>query len=288
MTISPARNPTPSEGVQASLVDVLRRSLLALGGGLALVLGLGGLFFVPSHTDAETRTPGPSAERPSVASETPEAPAVRVPFVEPPRDEPPATDAAARVLAVLDDVRTNLRDTRYQHTTVVNESLGRYRWDCSGMADWVLGKARLRRARAALQRSRPVARTFFETIRRAPTERSARGWERLTRIEDARPGDVFAWLRPPDWPRRNTGHVGFVVAAPRRVNAWPGAYVVRIADATSVPHQDDTRDGTHAEGGYGEGTILWMTDAGRALGYGWHGIHSRGWVETEALFGRLH
>jgi len=273
-------------------VDRLRQVLLAFG-GFGFVLALGASFAVPSRTDAETRR-APTGDAASGdgsdgdPGEAPEdAPREHVPFVEPARDLPPVTAAATRVLDVLADVRTNVRDTRYQHTTVVNERLGRYRWDCSGMADWVLEKARLRRARAALQRSRPVARTFFEAIRRAPTGRAAQGWERLPRIEDARPGDVFAWLRPPDWPRRNTGHVGFVLAAPRRVNAWPGAYVVRIADATSVPHQDDTRTWP-GEGGYGEGTILWMTDAGRAFGYGWHGIHSRGYVETEALFGRLH
>lgn len=276
--------------VQAVLVDRLRHVILALG-GFALVLALGASLMAPSRTDAETRTSVHSedAEASEDTSEDAEdsQSRVQVPFVEPAHDFPPATDAASRVLSVLADVRTNLRDTRYQHNTVVNERLGRYRWDCSGMADWVLEKARLRRARTALQRSRPVARTFFEVIRRAPTGRAAQGWERLPRIQDARPGDVFAWLRPPDWPRRNTGHVGFVLAAPRRVNAWPGAYVVRIADATSVPHQDDTRTWP-GNGGYGEGTILWMTDAGRAFGYGWHGIHSRGYVETEALFGRLH
>lgn len=274
-------------------MDRLRQVLLAFG-GFGFVLALGASIAIPSRTDAETRR-APTGDTASGdgsggdGAEAPDddAPRVHVPFVEPAHDLPAATGAASRVLDVLDDVRTNLRDTRYQHTTVVNERLGRYRWDCSGMADWVLEKARLRRARAALQRSRPVARTFFEAIRRAPTGRAAQGWERLPRIEDARPGDVFAWLRPPDWPRRNTGHVGFVLAAPRRVNAWPGAYVVRIADATSVPHQDDTRTWP-GEGGYGEGTILWMTDAGRAFGYGWHGIHSRGYVETEALFGRLH
>lgn len=273
------------ERVQALLVEWLRRSLLTLG-ALAFAVALGAATMVPSRGDAETRDSS-AARAPSTEVAPPEPPSPPAPFVAPARDLPPATEAAARIVGVLEGVRANLRDTRYQHTTAVNERLGRYRWDCSGMADWVLGKARLRRARAALQRSRPVARTFFETIRRAPTGRAARGWERLERIEDARPGDVFAWLRPPDWPRRNTGHVGFVVGAPRRVNAWPGAYVVRIADATSVPHQDDTR-AWPGEGGYGEGTILWMTEAGRALGYGWQGVHSRGWVATEALFGRLH
>jgi hypothetical protein len=254
-----------------------------VSGGLAAVAAIGFGFWLPTNVEAS-----PNKERTLVGREAPPPPPQPAqPFLQPPRDLQPGGPGGERVLSVLDGVRENLRETRYQHRTVVNERRGRYLWDCSGMADWVLGKARLRRARRALNRSRPVARSFFRTIDRAPTERARRGWQKMDHIENVRPGDVFAWLRPPDWPNRNTGHVGFVLAAPRRVNRWPGMYIVRIADATSVPHQDDTRTWP-GEGGYGEGTILWTSDGlGQALAYGWHGVRSRGVVETRAVFGRL-
>ena len=270
--------------------SALEKVILALGTSAAL--GAVGLGIWSTDANAHPRQDGvPMTERQAKeGGDTNAAPVARrprTPFLQPPRDLPPAGRGGERVMSVLEGVRENLRETRYQHRTVVSERRGRYLWDCSGMADWVLEKARLRRARRALNRSRPVARTFFRTIDRAPTDRARRGWQKIEHIEDVRPGDVFAWLRPPDWPRRNTGHTGFVIEAPRRVNHWPGMYIVRIADATSVPHQDDTRSWP-GDGGYGEGTILWTTDgAGEALAYGWHGVRSRGVVTTRAVFGRV-
>ncbi|MEM9067570.1 MAG: hypothetical protein AAGE52_03660 [Myxococcota bacterium] len=256
------------------------RSLITLVGGAGAAVAL--VFAFRADPPAPARADSTSRPRDPIPVMVPPQP-----FLAPRREEPAATPAAERVLETLAGVRENLRETRYQHRTVVRERRGKYLWDCSGMADWVLRRA-ARRAQRALHRERPVARTFFRTIDRAPTDRARRGWQKIAHIEDVRPGDVFAWLRPPNWPRRNTGHVGFVLEAPRRVNHWPGAYVVRIADSTSVPHQDDTRD-LRGEGGYGEGTILWMTDgAGTALSYGWFGALSPGVVETRAVFGRVH
>lgn len=198
----------------------------------------------------------------------------------------PANAAAGRVLARLARIEQRMSRTRYQHQTVVNEHRGLYLWDCSGMADWVLART-ARRAQRRLRSERPVARTFFRVIDRAPTDRAQGGWQRMAHIEDARPGDLFAWLRPPDWPRRNTGHVGFVLSVPRPAPGIPGAYLVRIADATSIPHEDDTRS-YPGDGGYGKGTILFATDGnGQVTGYGWHGSMSQRVVLTRAVFGRV-
>ena len=52
--------------------------------------------------------------------------------------------------------------------------------------------------------------------------------------------------------------VGVVRSAPVPVPTLPRAYLVRIVDSTSEPHQDDTRrDGRT---GLGEGTMLFLTD----------------------------
>lgn len=198
----------------------------------------------------------------------------------------PASRAGARVLETLDRIRRELRVTRYQHNTVVRERDGLFAWDCSGMASWVMSRS-APRALASVGGDRPVARDFYRAIARAPTGRARGGWQRLTHIEEARPGDVFAWLRPLDWPPRNTGHVGFLLATPTSVPWLEHAYVVRIADATSIAHQDDTR-ANYADGGYGEGTLMFLTDgAGHGTAYAWHGTFSGASVETGIVFGRL-
>lgn len=200
---------------------------------------------------------------------------------------PPATARGARVLEVLDRVRSGLRQTRYQPATVVRERDGLYLWDCSGMAAWVLRRA-APHAMRAITRARPVARDFVGVIERAPTARPRGGWQRIERVEDARPGDVFAWRRPRGFPSRNTGHVGFVVEAPIPVPAIPGAWAVRIADSTSWGHEDDTRP-SDGVGGFGMGTLVFLTDAaGRGTHYGWAGTRSEGYVVTPIVFGRVH
>ena len=67
-----------------------------------------------------------------------------------------------------------------------------------------------------------------------------------------------------------------------------GGYTVRVADATSLPHGDDTRD-RDGDGGFGHGTLLFVTDgSGDAWAYGWFGLDSRGVIRTDIVFGRLH
>lgn len=201
----------------------------------------------------------------------------------------PATRRAARVLGVLADVRDSMRSTRYQHRTYVSERRGVYRWDCSGMADWIITRVS-RRARRALYSERPVARTFYRLIERSPTEGHRRGWQEIESIADARPGDVFAWLTSRAIRSQSTGHVGFVLETPRPSPRIRNGWLVRIADATSYPHQRDTRSPT-GDGGYGEGTIMFITadgDPTQVIGYGWLGDDYPQYLPTRIRFGRIH
>jgi hypothetical protein len=198
----------------------------------------------------------------------------------------PASRAARKVIDVVERIRRTLTETRYQHVTDVDESAGRYAWDCSGMAAWILRRG-APRALAALDSERPVARDFHQVIARAPAVPDRTAWHRLPNIESLRPGDLFAWVRPPKWPSQSTGHVGFVLSRAERVALVPGAYAVRVVDATSLPHQNDTRPADGA-GGFGEGTLLLMTDeAHRPTAYGWYGTESRVVVVTKIVLGRL-
>jgi hypothetical protein len=231
---------------------------------------------LPAVTSAE--------ELPTWWFERPE-PVSGLPEPEPSGEVEPASRPARKLIALKQKVQDNLTYTAYEHRTRVRPSEGVYIWDCSAMAGWMLRKV-APKARKAMDKGRPVARDFYRQIKRSPTRRSKEGWRRIAHIEDVRPGDMFAWERPKGFPSKNTGHVGFAIEAPRAVPDWPGAYTVRIVDATSLPHEDDTRapDG----GGIGEGTILFMTDdEGRGIGYGWHGNRSRGVILTRIGFARL-
>jgi hypothetical protein len=225
------------------------------------------------------------------SSELPEYPDF-VRRIEPPLTAPsflpsePATRAARRLLAVVGRVRDSLVQTRYEHVTRVRVRQGMYLWDCSGMAAWML-KRSAPRALLALGSGRPVARDFHRVIGRAPAQRARNGWQRLAHIADARPGDVIAWVKPRGSTSRNTGHVAFLLETPMAVADRDGTWAVRIVDATSFGHQNDTR-APGSGGGYGEGTLLVLTDSdGKPYAYGWHGTLSQAVMLTSIVLGRL-
>jgi hypothetical protein len=215
-----------------------------------------------------------------------------------PADAPgPATSRSHRALALLESVYTTMRDVEYRHATRIDRRAGVYHFDCSGLCNWVLGRVS-KTALAALDRERPVAATYERTIRHAHPGRVRNGWRNVMDLEEVCPGDVFAWKRPPDWPRKNsnTGHVGFVIDKPRPLAGFAGleghedvtmhAYLVRVVDSTRWAHHEDTRE----EGGtgFGLGTLLFVTDAERRpTHYGWHGPSSHRVVATSIAFGRF-
>lgn len=200
-------------------------------------------------------------------------------------EQQPGSRAGERVQDRVGWLQGNIKSGKYDHRLTIRRDEGYYAWDCSAMVTWVLERD-APRARKAVNKKRPVAVSYYRTIKAAPKKRARNGWRRLAHIEDVRPGDIFAWKRPPDFPSKNTGHVGFVVETPRPVPGLPGNYWVRIADASSYVHGGDTRR-EEGPGGFGIGTILFTTDGeGRGTGYGWHG-DPRWVVETEVVFGRV-
>jgi len=180
-----------------------------------------------------------------------------------------------------------MRETGYRHALSVDERHGRYFFDCSIMVQWVLRQAAPRTVAqfAGLDRARAIH--FVRAIERAPVGRFSRGWQRLERIQDVRPGDLFAWRRPEGFPSNNTGHVGFFVSTPQRVPGLPGGWAARISDASRFAHQNDTRPWP-GDGGFGTGTIVFLTDEqGHGTHYGWWGTQSAGYVVTPILFARV-
>ncbi len=237
-----------------------------------------------------------TAELPTVVAAT--AAAQREPA--PPRREPDPVSRASllpddarvdwdanAVMRILGRIAKNPTQTEYWRGGArVDERRGTYAFDCSGMVEWVLHKAAPTAAYASAQSlgRRPLAIDFYHWIASVSPERDRHGWRRVTRVEDAEPGDVIAWIKPPIVPSPNTGHVAFVVFKPARVPGRDDAFVVRIADSSSLLHEDDTRIDRN---GFGLGTVLVLADGatGAPTGYGWVGL--RAWTfETPIAIGR--
>lgn len=189
-------------------------------------------------------------------------------------------------MRVLGNVALTLEDSEYTYGLFVNEKRGIYRFDCSGMAQWVLRRSAPTAAAAIAWKldSRPLARDFQRRIARAPTDRARNGWRRIARVGDALPGDVIAWLKPVEIQSPNTGHVAFVVLPPVLAPGYENAYLVRIADSTRLLHHDDTREG---RSGFGFGTILVVADpdTDAPIAYGWVALEWRAF-ETAIAIGR--
>jgi hypothetical protein len=235
---------------------------------------------------ARSAAPAPTARAPEPTAPPP----VDTPTAEATLDADDApTPAAAEIIRTIASLRDNVIETRYQGKRVVDADTGLYAWDCSGMAAWILRES-APSARRALRSGRPLAKRFFQIIDRAPTERARRGWQRLSHVSDARPGDVFSWLRSPASKSPVTGHVGFFVEQPQPLPDYPEIYAARIVDSTRLPHGEDTR-ARDGEGGFGFGTMLFLTDAdtGETIAYGWHGVRSLEWgfMPARVIYGRV-
>jgi hypothetical protein len=193
---------------------------------------------------------------------------------------------ANEIMKVLGRISETLTSTEYLHGFRIDEQKGVYHFDCSGLVHWVLRRAAPRAAAASAWglAHRPLARDFQRRIASIRPDKPRLGWQRVARIADAQPGDVVAWLKPPIIESKNTGHVAFVVQPPLPVPGYEHAYLVRVADSTSLLHDEDTRgEGT----GFGLGTILLIGDpeTGAPLAYGWAGLRWRAF-ETKIAIGR--
>lgn len=186
-----------------------------------------------------------------------------------------------------------MKVSKYTHSTRVDEKAGRYEFDCSGMASWVLKRAAPKAHGAVSYRgkNRPLARDFYGQIAASRADKPRYGWQRIDKVGSARAGDVIAWLKPKELKSVNTGHVAFLTEAPKKVHV-PSldltAYLVRIADASRYQHEDDTRSDTDMDG-FGIGTIVVLADpdTDEPVAYGWFGLRSSWLFRTQMAIGRV-
>ena len=154
----------------------------------------------------------------------------------------PATQGAGALYAEAVRVLSQVRETRYTGSYVVDEEAGRFALNCSGflalLLYWVSPETL-----ATVDRSgkhyRPRAEDFHRSILRAGPQGDGTGWLRLERVSDLHPGDVVAWLRPAERSASSaTGHVMVALGGPRLNPARPGEVLLPVADCTLSPHGD--------------------------------------------------
>lgn len=191
-------------------------------------------------------------------------------------------DEAARQLAAM-------KTTAYEHTTLVDESTGSFRYDCSGFLGYALSRvlpAQFSAVKTFASVSRPLAKhyqTFFASI--DPSAKKS-GWSRVARAIDLRPGDVVAWLKPADLVSTNTGHVMIVRGAPTLNPKRADEVIVPITDSSASFH--GSTDSRYPSGeGLGAGPIGIIVDSkGAPIRYRWTGGVSTKEYSTAITFGR--
>jgi len=196
------------------------------------------------------------------------------------------TAGTAPLLGEVQRELAAMRVTHYQHTTRVDEASGTFFYDCSGLLDYAMGRARRADAEAlpTSTKTRPPAADIESYLHRGLTQ-PLRGWRALTRVDELGAGDVIAWQATEDSTTGDTGHVMVALAAPTRNPARPAEWLVQVADSTIGPHAADSRrPGTT---GLGTGTIgLVVDDRDASTAFYWRGGISKQAKPTEIALGR--
>jgi hypothetical protein len=186
---------------------------------------------------------------------------------EPANGDGPANAASKSVYDEAMRILSSIQSTKYEHTTNIDEKEGRYYCDCSGFVGYVLNRTVSKDDRSGPLHNgdrRPVAAEFERHFEAAPTKSSRSTlWQQVTRLEDARPGDVIAWRLAVPKPN-DTGHV--VIVAEQPVVENDGIVKVVAIDSTVLPSADITAD--KGKTGIGRRTMWFTVDQeGRPSGY---------------------
>lgn len=183
----------------------------------------------------------------------------------------------------------NAKSTAYSHQTTIDESKGIYCFDCSGFISYVLIKVRPD-AEADIPHhgySRPRAKHFYKYLAKLSETPNKVGWSRLRKPIILQPGDIIAWLQPPDSTNKDdTGHVMIVRDAPSANPNRNNEILINVIDSASSPHANDSR--TDESTGLGTGTIgISVNNEGKPVGFYWRGGVSKKLQRTKIAFGRL-
>jgi hypothetical protein len=209
---------------------------------------------------------------------------------EPPGDEGEAADLpdfAGADRPLFEEATRELslmKSTSYVHKTSVDETAGRFDFDCSGFISYALAhssRASYRELRG-LAKHRPLAKDYVAVASNPESKRFAA----LKAVADLQRGDLVAWLKPADVTSRNTGHVMMVAGPPHERSA--GEWEIPIIDSTAAPHgKSDARKQKHTNG-LGEGVIVVAVDQhGAPTGYKWSTWSKSKLHSTQIVFLRV-
>ncbi|MDT5260499.1 MAG: hypothetical protein QOD10_5579 [Mycobacterium sp.] len=216
-------------------------------------------------------------------------PSAAAPSSSPVASAPAGATGAGGPALLLGEVKRELaamKETHYQHTTSVDEAIGKFFYDCSGMVDYALGRVLPDDAKALPTSTlkRPLAGDI-ELFLHDAVAQPVPGWQALTRVDQLGPGDLVAWQATEDSTTGDTGHVMVVLAAPAPNPGRNGEWVVQVADSTVSPHALDSRH--RSQTGLGTGTIGLAVDGnGAPVGFYWQGGVSKNSRSTEIALGR--
>jgi hypothetical protein len=177
-----------------------------------------------------------------------------------------ATPAGERMLQETERILSAARKTKYNHSTIVDESRGSFELDCSGLVCYALKRIspdHLKLIPVARGHRRQLASDFEEAFAKAGANATS-GWRKVERLADARAGDVIAWKVLELKPGGSTGHTIVIDERPREMGG--GVLAVTVIDSTTKPHANDTRK--PGENGIGRGTLYFTVDKeGRPISY---------------------
>lgn len=173
---------------------------------------------------------------------------------------------------------------RYTHTDQISFPSDRFssgyamNADCSGFVAAFLSRSASvtlnQMVKVTGNRTRPLSEDFTLSILKE------RGFKRVNRIEDVRPGDIFAWEFSnflDAKAARNTGHTMIIDTIPKKIKSRGPVlenteqYKIWVIDSSRGPHgPDDTRrqDKEEEIDGLGRGRFrLYVDDQGNIIGY---------------------
>lgn len=159
------------------------------------------------------------------------------------------------------------KETHYEHKTLIDETKGYYRVDCSSFVSYILRKkAPLALALLPIDanHTRSRAQNYYDYFKNLEAPNSH--WMAVKTVVALERGDVIAWKYDPSLQKKDTGHV--VIVSQKPVQEEPSLYRIRVMDASKGKHANDTR----VEGidGIGSGDMWFRIDKnGVPIGLYW-------------------
>ncbi|AOO64674.1 hypothetical protein [Sulfurospirillum halorespirans] len=160
------------------------------------------------------------------------------------------------------------QESHYDHKTVINESKGYYRVDCSSFVCHVLRKKSplaLAMLPIDVHHVHARAQNFYDYFKQLESVPNAH-WMAVKTLFDLERGDIIAWKYDLSSHKKDTGHV--VIVAEKPIQEEQTLYRIRVIDASKGKHANDTR--AKESDGIGSGDMWFrVNEKGAPIGLYW-------------------